>query len=232
MYGNGSRDKDGYSFNKSIQEMDWDRDYHYHSKLDVTNDLDNIFSDQHQVCSDKGLNHKSELELVNGQDGETAECFVLNINKRKYYALSWEEISEAAEDDTFLIKLKAAMMSDNEKEMEELLKDKRIHCSENKNGISAIKIEDLSLYRNVIMVRNRIWAPESIRFAFFNNLHLGHRSVDMMHRLALRSVYWTGLSKDITDMFNECKHCNSIMDKNKKLPDLPEEETRRAFECI
>ena len=154
MYGNGSRDKDDYIFDKSIQEMDWDRDYHYHSKLDVTNDLDNIYGDQHQVCADKGLNHKSELELVNGQDGDLAECFVLNINKRKYYALSWEEISEAAEEDIFLIRLKTAMISDNNKEMEELLKDKRIHCSENKNGISAIKVEDLSLYRNVIMVRN------------------------------------------------------------------------------
>merc|ERR1711905_17294 len=114
------------------------------------------------------------------------------------------------------MKLKAAMMSDNTKEMAELLKDKCIHCSENKNGISAIKVEDLSLYRNVIMIRNRIWAPESIRFAFFNNLHLGHRSVDMMQRLALRSVYWTGLSKDLTDFFNECQHCNNTMDKNKK----------------
>ena len=102
--------------------------------------------------------------------------------------MSWEEIADTAEEDEFLIKLKAAMMSDKTEEIANLLKDKRIHCSENKNGISAIKVEDLSLYRNVIMVRNRIWAPESISFAFFNNLHLGHRSVDMMQRLALRSV--------------------------------------------
>ena len=84
----------------------------------------------------------------------------------------------------------------------------------------------------MIMVRDRIWAPHSIRHAFFNNLHLGHRGVDMMQRLALRSVYWTGISKDLTDFFNECQHCNHTMDKNKKLPDLPEDETTRAFECI
>ena len=82
------------------------------------------------------------------------------------------------------------------------------------------------------MVRDRIWAPESIRFAFFNNLHLGHRSVDMMQRLALRSVYWTGLAADLTNLFNECQHCNRVMDKNRKLPDLPEDETKVAFECI
>ena len=82
------------------------------------------------------------------------------------------------------------------------------------------------------MVRDRIWAPESIRFAFFNNLHLGHRSIDMMQRLALRSVYWTGLAADLTNLFNECQHCNRTMDKNRKLPDLPEDETKAVFECI
>ena len=114
---------------------------------------------------------------------------MLNVNKRKYFALSWDEISEAAEEDEFLSNLKSAMMSNNLGKIEELLKNKRIHCTESKNGLSAIKVEDLSLYRNVIMVRDRIWAPDSIRHAFFNNLHLGHRAVDMMQRLALRSVY-------------------------------------------
>ena len=54
----------------------------------------------------------------------------------------------------------------------------------------------------------------------------------MMQRLALRSVYWSGLSKDLTVLFNECQHCNRTMDKNKKLDDLPEDETETAFECI
>ena len=140
MYCNGGYDHDNQVFNNSIQEMDSDRDRLYHSKLDVSNDLDNIYGDQHQVWADNVLGHNSEEELRKGQNGDTAECFVLNINKRKFYALSWEEISDAAEEDDFLTKLKSAMMSDNTKAMAELLKDKRIHCSENKNGISAIKV--------------------------------------------------------------------------------------------
>ena len=47
MYGNGGWDIDNHIFNASIQDMDSDRDRHYHSKLDVTNDLDNLYSDQH-----------------------------------------------------------------------------------------------------------------------------------------------------------------------------------------
>ena len=143
-----------------------------------------------------------------------------------------EEIAEAADKEEFLTSLKNAMLSNDIEKMEELLKNKRIHCVQSKNGLSAIRVEDLSLYRNIIMVRDRIWAPESITFAFFNNLHLGHRSVEMMHRLALRSVYWQAIAEDLKSFFNECQHCDRVMDKNKKLEDLPEEETTRAFECI
>ena len=53
-----------------------------------------------------------------------------------------------------------------------------------------------------------------------------------MMRLATRSVYWTGMKKDLTDFFNECHECNHNMRKNATLPDLPEEETRMSFECI
>ena len=120
MYGNGGWDNDNHAFTTSIQDMDTDRDRHYHSKLDVTNDLDNIYGNKHQVCADNGLGHNSEEELKKGPKGDSAECLVLNINKRKFYALSWEEIADAAEEDEFLIKLKAAMMSDRTEEIANL----------------------------------------------------------------------------------------------------------------
>ena len=64
------------------------------------------------------------------------------------------------------------------------------------------------------------------------NLHLGHRGIDMMKRLAQRSVYWTGMVRDITGYFNECPTCNRHIDKNKKPEDLPEDETKMSYECI
>ena len=117
-------------------------------------------------------------------------------------------------------------------EIENLIKGKQIQCSEHANGVASIKVEDLSLYQDVVMVQDRICAPKSLRYAFFNNLHLGHRGVDMMKRLALRSVYWLGIRNDLNDFFNECYQCSHNMKKNKKPEDLPEEETKRSFECI
>ena len=135
MYGNGNPSKDDQIFSTSIQDMDSDRDHLYNSKLDVSNDLDNIYGDQHEVCAESGFGHKTEEELGTGPERYTAECHVLNVNKWKFYSLSWEEIAEAAEKDEFLVKLKTAMLSNNIDQMEELLKNKRIHCAQSKNGL-------------------------------------------------------------------------------------------------
>ena len=62
------------------------------------------------------------------------------------------------------------MKSNNIKKIENLLKEKRIQCPESDNNLAGIKVEDLSLYLDVIMVQDRIWAPDSITFAFFNNI--------------------------------------------------------------
>ena len=90
---------DNQIFSSSIKEMDSDRNMHYHSKLDVTNDLDNIYSDQHKICADNGLGHSNKLEMGPLSDRKSKECFVIGVNKREFYALSWEEIEEAAEND-------------------------------------------------------------------------------------------------------------------------------------
>ena len=56
-------------------------------------------------------------------------------------------MADTANEDEFLISLKSAMTANKTEELSQLLKDKKIHCSENKNGLSAIKVEDLSIPR-------------------------------------------------------------------------------------
>ena len=79
-----------------------------------------------------------------GLENISKECFVIGVNKREFYSLSWDEIEEASENNEFLMKLKAALKANKTKELTELLKGKSIFCSEIKNGLSSIKIEDLS----------------------------------------------------------------------------------------
>ena len=53
---------------------------------------------------------------------------------------------------------------------------------------SNIKPEDLSLYKKNLLVRDLIWVLDDLRRNFYNNLHLGHRGVGIMMRLAIRSA--------------------------------------------
>ena len=98
--------------------------------------------------------------------------------------------------------------------------------------LQKIEIKDLSLYKNCMMVKDRIWVPKSLAKNFFNNLHLGHRGFDIMMRLAKRSVYWPGMSDELTGYYNECQHCYLYMQANKKPADLPEEESSYPFQKI
>ena len=127
MYGNGDWDADDHSFLASIHIMDIDRDYHYSSKIDVNNDLDNIYSDQHKVCKDWGFGHSSDEEVGHGPERYTADCFVHNINKKEFYALSWEEIADNVDEDEFLCKLKNAMKDNRISEIENLIKGSKFN---------------------------------------------------------------------------------------------------------
>ena len=56
MYENGGWDLDDYAFSKSINQLDVERVKPYSSKVNVTNYLDNIFSDQHENLEERLAN--------------------------------------------------------------------------------------------------------------------------------------------------------------------------------
>ena len=116
MYGNGSWDPDDNKFTKSIMQLDLDRHINYRSKANVANDLDNIFDDQHQICAINNLGHSSGQELgFTDKERATKECYANSADKREYYALSWDDIEEAADDDVFLVDLRTALIANDVK---------------------------------------------------------------------------------------------------------------------
>ena len=171
MYGHGDEDAGDHKFSEDIEDLDRARAAMYETKLEAVDDFDGAYDNRHSQC-----NHPENMTPVE----DSINCLAINANIRGYYSLNWEEIAEAALDDGFLVELKAALLSDNQEKMRSLLSGKKIHDRKSDNGLRAIKIEDLSLYKDVLMVADRIWGPKSMARAFFNNLHLGHRATDMM----------------------------------------------------
>ena len=131
MYGRGGPNPDDQDFNISIEDFDKARNYLYSSKIEASEDIDNADENRHSICKHPE-NKRAEEDSIN--------CMVLNVNKREYYSLSWEEIAEAAEQDEFLVNLKQALLANNHERLKELLNGKKIHCPESRNGLCAIKI--------------------------------------------------------------------------------------------
>ena len=45
----------------------------------------------------------------------TKECYADSADKKKYYALSWDDIEEAADDDVLLVDLRTALIANDVK---------------------------------------------------------------------------------------------------------------------
>ena len=89
------------------------------------------------------------------------------------------------ENDEELYKLRNALLNGDTKTIKTSVKNVVIsdNWADQKTTFktkSQVNPEDLSLYKNCVLVRDRISAPEDLKRNFFNNLHLGHRSVDIM----------------------------------------------------
>ena len=171
MYNNCDISELDKDFNNSISEMDLERSKYYNSKIDVSNDLDNYFSDQHEICHLNNLGHTSDEELgTTIEEREKKECFVFSSSKRDFYAITWEDIAEATHDDEWLCKLRDYVVEGKTAEINTILNGKMMSdpmsekLSEKRTKINP---EDLTLYRNCLLVRDQIWAPKSLIGNFF-----------------------------------------------------------------
>ncbi|XP_052130915.1 uncharacterized protein K02A2.6-like [Frankliniella occidentalis] len=67
--------------------------------------------------------------------------------------------------------------------------------------------------------------PVKLREIMLKKLHLGHLGISKTNSLAIETVYWPGLYKDISDMIHACKICATFQPLKKKermaLRDIP-----------
>ena len=66
---------------------------------------------------------------------------------------------------------------------------------------------DLSVQRGLLMYRDRLVIPTSMRENILERLHAGHQGVVKTRALAKTSVWWPGLSKQINELVERCPEC-------------------------
>ena len=70
--------------------------------------------------------------------------------------------------------------------------------------------EHLYVVDGVVMVKQRIVKPRSLREEVRESLHAAHQGVSAMDEQAKRTVYWHGITQDIQSTRDNCSHCNRI----------------------
>ena len=81
--------------------------------------------------------------------------------------------------------------------------------------------EHLWLDNELVMFKNRIVIPRSLRQKVVQSLHSAHQGTEGMRARAANSVYWPGLNTSIAEIRKNCKFCNSIAPTQPREPLQP-----------
>ena len=67
--------------------------------------------------------------------------------------------------------------------------------------------EEISVVDGLILKNTRIVIPKSLRSDMLNKIHTGHFGQEKCRQRARNTVFWPGISKDITVLVNSCNAC-------------------------
>ena len=67
--------------------------------------------------------------------------------------------------------------------------------------------DDLSVQQGLLMYRDRLVIPASLRKDILQRLHAGHQGIVKTRALARASVWWPGLSTEINSLIDNCPTC-------------------------
>ncbi len=150
----------------------------------------------------QGTNQK--LEEENMADDIAVQSEAVNTLYVASNIVSWAMVKEATADDETLQRLKAALISG-------MPGIRDVHPD-----IRAYHQYAAHLYEvdGVLMMNQRIVIPTSLRKQLLQALHAAHQGVGAMCQRASDSIFWPGISVDITRTRNECEHCHRIAKSN------------------
>lgn len=114
--------------------------------------------------------------------------------------ISWDMVKAATETDETLSKLKS-LLQEGIPTIQNLPKDLRPFHQ---------YASQLYTIDNVIMLGTRIVIPKSLQHEILLSLHAAHQGINSMCQRASESVFWPGISTDITRIRNECVDCHRI----------------------
>ena len=92
--------------------------------------------------------------------------------------------------------------------------------------------EDLSTTDGVILYKDRVVIPQSLRKEVLDALHSAQQRVTSMIVRAETSVFWPGITPDINTLRASCQQCNRNAPSHPSAPPVPPMSPEYPFQCI
>ena len=70
--------------------------------------------------------------------------------------------------------------------------------------------DDLSITDDLLMFQDRLVIPSKLRKDILKSLHASHQGIVRTKRRARSSVFWPGISADITNTVEACSKCQEL----------------------
>ena len=86
---------------------------------------------------------------------------------------------------------------------------------------------ELTVVQNILLKGTRIVIPSSMRLEILEKIHEGHLGIAKCRERVKSYVWWTGLSREIQDLIQQCRTCALHRDNKPEpliatpLPDRP-----------
>ena len=136
-------------------------------------------------------------------------------------AISWELLAEETLKDRTLSDLLSAIETNDREGIE------KISRSEYGRYIEAFYASE-----GVVMYKDRVVVPPSLRKSIAENLHAAHQGVSTMERRAQAIIFWPGMVNDIQQVRAKCNDCNTIAPSQAQLPSIPAKPPKTPFEQV
>ena len=92
--------------------------------------------------------------------------------------------------------------------------------------------EHLTSFDGVILYRDRVIIPPSLRPTVLDALHSAHQGISHMCSRAESSFFWPGMTPAITEMRERCQECNRMAPSQPSAPPTPPKPPAYPFQYI
>lgn len=137
--------------------------------------------------------------------------------------ITWDKVKKATSDDNTLTELSLLI--------EAGFPNKSENLSPHLRAFHQFR-EHLYTVDGIIIYKQRIVIPTSLRSKILHSLHSAHQGTSSMIARAETSVFWPGITADILATRAQCQHCNRIAPSQPNAPPIPPVAPMYPFQCI